>query len=703
MDTRFHCVYLLTSLDPHCEGDFYIGYTVNPLRRLRQHNGELVNGARRTSRRGRPWTIVCCVSGFPDDRAALKFEWCWQHPTVSARLKHTIDILTGLRRLPYAVATLHFLVRASLFCQLDLTLHIFEPALLQDAAARAELFLARRRGALAVDGGLQAESPRVGTQQHSQRISSLQRQAEGVVTPPLPVLDSHGEVQDSPTAAELAASTAASHILPPLTSSLLFHVEVTTRQAFEDVYLSHDRCLLLPSMSMGVDLGEAGGEGSHMSASAGASCPYDVSLLSQAVRAEWSNASLDSNSDDEGTRRLAPYCRSAGSRTPSPQHTCTAASPSLLGYRSKERAGDGVMEAGPDSRVGCEAALRAVSSPPPLQASLRRSASCPPRFIDINAPVSLGVDAPHEGVTATCSSSTAAAPAQRPRIPLRFADYSEVDFARAHAEDQRRLHHGLLPCSLCALPLRPSCVAYCSRAPFCTLRCHLSCLAMWMLYAEAEAASTVDSTDQSPVLPSPAPLASISPLRRLIPSQPCPCPLCGVLLHWGSLLKELKKRVIVERRLHATQRRIRMEQRWQARLAYIDQAKRSTGAGMRRRQRTRVGTAALAKSAGHFAGAASTASVPTINAELALHVAARVSPPSSLGEPTLTSFAGAASCPSPPTSLAGLSPTVSTSPISFPNGCSNTVTAANTAAAAAVPDASLLSLTDFCEEDWLCP
>lgn len=39
MDTRFHCVYLLVSLDPLFEHKYYIGYTVNPVRRLRQHNG----------------------------------------------------------------------------------------------------------------------------------------------------------------------------------------------------------------------------------------------------------------------------------------------------------------------------------------------------------------------------------------------------------------------------------------------------------------------------------------------------------------------------------------------------------------------------------------------------------------------------------------------------------------------------------------
>jgi predicted GIY-YIG superfamily endonuclease len=57
----------------------YVGATVDPDRRLRQHNGELVGGARATH--GDSWTRACLVSGFPDERAALQFEWMWKHYT----------------------------------------------------------------------------------------------------------------------------------------------------------------------------------------------------------------------------------------------------------------------------------------------------------------------------------------------------------------------------------------------------------------------------------------------------------------------------------------------------------------------------------------------------------------------------------------------------------------------------------------------
>ena len=66
----FYC-YLLES-----SGRTYIGATVDPNRRLQQHNGDKSGGARAT--KGRVWTRVVYVSGFPDWTAALQFEWAWK-------------------------------------------------------------------------------------------------------------------------------------------------------------------------------------------------------------------------------------------------------------------------------------------------------------------------------------------------------------------------------------------------------------------------------------------------------------------------------------------------------------------------------------------------------------------------------------------------------------------------------------------------
>ena len=70
-------VYLLVSIDK--PGLTYVGATVDVDKRLRQHNGEIKGGAKYT--KGRQWKRVCFVSNFPDQRAALQFEWKWKQLT----------------------------------------------------------------------------------------------------------------------------------------------------------------------------------------------------------------------------------------------------------------------------------------------------------------------------------------------------------------------------------------------------------------------------------------------------------------------------------------------------------------------------------------------------------------------------------------------------------------------------------------------
>ena len=55
----------------------YVGATVDLDRRLNQHNGTLKGGARAT-KRSSGWKRICSVTGFPDERAALQFEWKWK-------------------------------------------------------------------------------------------------------------------------------------------------------------------------------------------------------------------------------------------------------------------------------------------------------------------------------------------------------------------------------------------------------------------------------------------------------------------------------------------------------------------------------------------------------------------------------------------------------------------------------------------------
>lgn len=59
-------------------GSTYVGATVDLDRRLNQHNGLLAGGARAT-KRSSGWKRICSVTGFPDEIAALQFEWKWKH------------------------------------------------------------------------------------------------------------------------------------------------------------------------------------------------------------------------------------------------------------------------------------------------------------------------------------------------------------------------------------------------------------------------------------------------------------------------------------------------------------------------------------------------------------------------------------------------------------------------------------------------
>ncbi|KAH9931523.1 uncharacterized protein B0H18DRAFT_929566 [Fomitopsis serialis] len=83
---RFYACYLLKSIRTARATATYIGSTPSPPRRIRQHNGEITQGAWKT-KHNRPWIMQMIVYGFPSKLTALQFEWAWQHPHISRHLR----------------------------------------------------------------------------------------------------------------------------------------------------------------------------------------------------------------------------------------------------------------------------------------------------------------------------------------------------------------------------------------------------------------------------------------------------------------------------------------------------------------------------------------------------------------------------------------------------------------------------------------
>lgn len=85
---RASYVYLLASSR---RGATYVGATVDLDHRLRQHNQELVGGAKATGirvQRGETWRRVLHVRGFPDWQAALQFEWRFKNLARTKAFRH---------------------------------------------------------------------------------------------------------------------------------------------------------------------------------------------------------------------------------------------------------------------------------------------------------------------------------------------------------------------------------------------------------------------------------------------------------------------------------------------------------------------------------------------------------------------------------------------------------------------------------------
>lgn len=93
MDRSWYCYCLLSRTNTT-----YIGSTIDPDRRLRQHNRDITGGAKATGR-SNGWKRICCVTGFPDERSALQFEWKWKQLSKKNRGSPLDKRLTALETL----------------------------------------------------------------------------------------------------------------------------------------------------------------------------------------------------------------------------------------------------------------------------------------------------------------------------------------------------------------------------------------------------------------------------------------------------------------------------------------------------------------------------------------------------------------------------------------------------------------------------
>jgi len=143
-DSCHYCCYLLRSLDPQYHYKTYIGYSPDPERRLRQHNGELSSGSARTTKvSGRPWALVLIVDGFIDSRTALQFEWAWQHANKSLTFRKAVDgsatVAAQLHRRRGVIAKMVILrillSKSDAFSRLPLIVYFYDERCMDDYSA----------------------------------------------------------------------------------------------------------------------------------------------------------------------------------------------------------------------------------------------------------------------------------------------------------------------------------------------------------------------------------------------------------------------------------------------------------------------------------------------------------------------------------------------------------------------------------------
>ena len=132
----YYC-YILCSLNPKYKNQTYIGFTDEPLHRIRQHNGIIKGGAKFTSKR-KPWKLMLVVSNFPNKVLALKFEWAWQNPfksTFTSEALKNVELPNNLsvkekkqyyQSLEFKLKVLNILLKSRVYDKIFLYIYMFD-------------------------------------------------------------------------------------------------------------------------------------------------------------------------------------------------------------------------------------------------------------------------------------------------------------------------------------------------------------------------------------------------------------------------------------------------------------------------------------------------------------------------------------------------------------------------------------------------
>ncbi|XP_014294246.1 structure-specific endonuclease subunit slx1 [Halyomorpha halys] len=135
-----YCVYILQSRNIRYIGRIYIGFTVNPNRRIKQHNAGVAHGgANKTNHKG-PWEMVLVIHGFPHEILALRFEWAWQHPFLSRRLKQVKKKILHESQLSYHLRILNEMLQTGPWARLPLHVQWLRESLMTEIDPKSYLY-----------------------------------------------------------------------------------------------------------------------------------------------------------------------------------------------------------------------------------------------------------------------------------------------------------------------------------------------------------------------------------------------------------------------------------------------------------------------------------------------------------------------------------------------------------------------------------